>query len=279
MKYKMLAIDLDGTLLNEEKKLTVENINTLKKIHNKGVEIVIATGRRYWSAKSLTKDLNINLVIMANNGNIVRKVYNDEVLVTKYLNESDFYTLIKRGRERGMHPILHVDHYEQDYDIIIEFDVNNEKYSSYMAKNLDRYKKIDDFLSYKDSKVLAVCYLGDIKNLEEFESFIKNSYPKKYSSHIMSKLTIAGGLLEIMNPMGSKWLSLKEYAFEKGIKPKEIIAIGDDNNDIEMLKNAGLGISMKNASKKVKEVADIITEQTNNESGVSKVLNKVFKGK
>lgn len=277
MKYKMIAIDLDGTLLNDNKKIRKENIDLIRKINDNGIEIVIATGRRYWSAKNLTKEIGIDIVIMANNGNIVRKVSDDRLLITKYLKLDDFYTLVEQGRKKGLYPIVHVNHYHEGYDMMIEMDIEDIKYSSYMNKNQDRYKQIEDFLNYKDGKVLAVCFSGDIDKLEKFEKMIKGLYPSKYNSHIMSKLTIVGGLLEIMHPLGSKWLSIKEYAFDKGIYPKEIIAIGDDNNDIEMIKEAGLGIGMKNGSPKVKEAADVITDKTNNEAGVAHILREVLK--
>lgn len=277
MNYRLIAIDLDGTLLNDEKQIPNNNVNILRNINNIGVEIVIATGRKYRSAKELIKALELNLVVMANNGNIARNTTNDKVLVTKYLNPADFYTLVKEGRKEGLHPIVHVDHYNEGYDIIIELDAEELKYSPYMSKNLDNYKSVDDFLNYKDAKVLAVCYVGNTEKLEKFQQIIRNECPNKYSSHIMSKLTIAGGLLEVMNPLGSKWLSLREYALEKGIRPEEIIAIGDDNNDIEMIKKAGLGIGMKNGSHGAKEAADIITDKSNNEGGVGEILKKVFK--
>ncbi len=276
MDYKLVALDLDGTLLTDDKKISKENIDVLKRINDLGVEIVIATGRRYWSAKQLTTELGFDFVVMANNGNIARKISDEKLLLTKYLDTRDFYTLIKEGRKRGLYPIIHVDHYADGYDIIIEYEIHSSKYGSYMSKNLDRYKKMDNSLNYKEGKVLAVCYVGDLTDLKEFEKFIKTTYPKRYSSHIMSKLVISGGLLEIMNPLGSKWISLKEYASGKDIKTEEIIAIGDDNNDIDMIKNSGLGIAMKNGSQKAKETADLVTKKSNNEAGVGHVLQELL---
>lgn len=276
MDYKMVAIDLDGTLLNDNKELLDINIEVLREINSLGVEVVIATGRRYSSAKDLVKPLNIDLVIIANNGNIIRNSWDDKILITKYLNRDDFYSLVKEGKKRGLYPITHVDHFEEGYDMMIELDLEDEKYSPYIESNLTGYKKIENFLEYDKDKVLAVCYTGDSNKLKKFENYISKTYPKKYNSHIMSKLTVAGGLLEVMNPMGSKWLSLRDYAKEKGIMPEEIIAIGDDNNDIEMIKGVGLGIAMKNASDNLKEICDIVTDLSNNEGGVGYILKKIY---
>lgn len=76
-------MDLDGTLLNDEKQIPEENLKLIDKLIDKGYEVVIATGRRYWSAKQLTKEIDKPLVILANNGNVVRETINDEIIIKK----------------------------------------------------------------------------------------------------------------------------------------------------------------------------------------------------
>ncbi|RKD31566.1 HAD family hydrolase [Thermohalobacter berrensis] len=276
MKYKLLAIDLDGTLLTTNKKLPKENIKVLRLLYKKGIEIVIATGRRYWSAKEFVKKLDIDLVVMANNGNIARRIQDDKVLISKYLDRNDFITLVKESNRLGLNPIMYVDHYEEGYDLIIELDDEKKKYSPYISKNIFRHKEIDDILKYDGNKTLAVCYEGDYETLEYFQNKLKKEYPSKFNTHIMNNNSKIGPLLEVMNPLGSKWLSLKKYAEDKGIAANQIVAIGDDNNDIEMIEKAGLGIGMKNSTQEVKAVADIITKKTNDEAGVAYILKDIF---
>lgn len=276
MNYKMIAIDLDGTLLTDEKKISNLNKLIIKKAMSAGYEVVIATGRRYSTAKKFVEDIDDDLVILANNGNVVRNIKDDKVLLKKYLDKKDFHILIEEGKKIGLYPIIHVDYFDEGFDIIVEFDVDDTKYSNYLSSNIDGYKKVEDFLRVEDPRVLTVVYVGDKDMLESFHQNIIHRYPDKYSSHVMENLTAAGALLEVMNPLGSKWLSLLEYSKEKGISKEQIIAIGDDNNDIEMIEKAGLGIAMKNGSEKVKKVADIITEVDNNENGVASVLKKVL---
>ncbi|EOD01592.1 Cof-type HAD-IIB family hydrolase [Caldisalinibacter kiritimatiensis] len=275
MNYKLIAIDLDGTLLNDDKKITQDNIEILRELNKRGIEIVIATGRRYWSAKQLTKVLGLDLVIIANNGNIIRDITDDKLMVTKYLDEDAFRKLIEIGKSRGFHPIIHVDHYDEGYDIVTEFKKEDDRYCSYLSKIEDRYRVISDLSKYENPKAVVTCYVGEYDELEQFQKEVLAKSPYNYNTHIMRKTKI-GSILEFMNPLGSKWLSLKEYAESKGISPDRIIAIGDDNNDIEMIQNAGLGIGMKNGTKEVKKAADIITEKTNNESGVAHILKKIF---
>lgn len=277
MKYRMVAIDLDGTLLNDEKVIPNENKKIINQLIDNEVEIAIATGRGYWSAKNFTKNLGRDLTIIGNNGTIVRTMNDDNVLIKKYLDKNDFFTLLAEGRKRGLYPVLHVDHYEEGYDLIFELDKDDIKYSSYLSRISDRYVQIDDLFNYTEPKVLSIVYIGEIEMLKEFQATLSTLYSEKYNTHILDKLIKVGPILEIMNPLGSKWLTLSEYAKEKGIKNDEIVTIGDDNNDIEMLHNAGLGVGMKNCSEKVKQVADVITKKTNNEAGVAHALKEIFK--
>ena len=273
--YKLIAIDLDGTLLNDDKEISLENIKIIQELIENGYEVVIATGRRYWSAKDLTKVINRDITILANNGNVVRNSSNDEVLNAKYIELKDFRTIVKEGKERNLYPIIHVDGYEEGYDIIVELESENENYFNFL-KGETRIKQINNYMEIIDQNILAVVYAGFKSQLNSFHIDINKKYPNIYNTHIMENITVAEALLEIMNPLGTKWHSLSEYATSKGIKPKEIITIGDDNNDIGMIKNAGLGIGMKNASLSVKSASDIITKKDNNESGVAFELKRVL---
>ncbi|WP_427340143.1 HAD family hydrolase [Caloranaerobacter sp. DY30410] len=277
MNYKLLAIDLDGTLLTDDKRILEENKEVLTTLSKKGLEIIIATGRRYWSAKNFAKELGIELTILANNGNIIRRISDDKVLVANYLEREDFNRIVKKGREMGLYPILHVDHYEEGYDLLIEEDEEGIKYSNYVKKNIIRHKKLKNILDYEESKILVICYENSYETLRKFEEKIHKEYPQKFNTHILINGSDIGPILEIMSLKGSKWLSLKDYAKDKGIDESQIIAIGDDNNDVEMVEKAGLGIAMKNGTDKIKKVADIVTKKTNNEAGVSQILREIFR--
>lgn len=275
--YKLIAIDLDGTLLDNDKKIPVENLTVLRQLIDKGYKVVIATGRRYWEAKNFINIINRPIIILANNGNVVRNTKDDRMIITKYLNVDDFKTLIAESKKLGLYPIIHVDDYENGIDLLVEMDKAHRMYHNYISKSEERCKEVEDYLEMTEDKILAVVYAGDKKDMESFHLHINERYPNTYSSHIMENIRIAEAMLEIMNPLGTKWQTLSEYAKRKGILKSEIIAIGDDNNDAEMVKNAGCGIAMKNASKSVKRVADFITEKDNNEAGVAFELKKILK--
>jgi Cof subfamily protein (haloacid dehalogenase superfamily) len=275
--YKLIAIDLDGTLLDDHKRIPEDNLVVIRELIDRGYEIVIATGRRYWEAKELIKDIDRNIVILANNGNIVREYENDRLIIKKYLNMEDFRKLIRESKKRNLHPLIMVDDYENGIDIIVESGNATDFHKIYISRAKDRYKEVEDYLTMEDANILSVAFAGKKEDMKGLYEYINERYPNIYKAHLMENMNLVEALLEIMNPLGDKWLSLLEYAKEKGIDKTEIIAIGDDNNDIEMIKNSGCGIAMKNGSKYVKEVADIISEKDNNQSGVAHELRKLLK--
>lgn len=273
--FKLIAIDLDGTLLNDEKRIPAENIKFLNHIIHKGYKVVIATGRMYSSAKSLVKEINESLTILANNGNVARRTNNDELIFAKYVDREDSHNIINLGKQWDLHPIIHVNYFDEGIDLIIEekgFDVD----SPYFLDNKNRLR----ILSQDDMKgldnILAITYPGQMRELQYFYNELNNSYPDRFSHHILENISIAEGFYEIMSRSGNKWRSLVEYADSHSIKPNEIIAIGDDNNDIEMILNAGLGIAMKNGSDLVKEASDLVTRYDNNKAGLAYELSKIL---
>lgn len=274
--YKLIAMDLDGTLLNDEKTISKENLDTIHNLIQKGYELVVATGRNYFSARELTKDIMDDLIYISNNGNIIIDSKDDKTLYNTFLDFNDYKKILIEGDLRKLNPIVYVDYFSRGYDLIFQKDSLHGDYFNSLNKNKARYIEVDSILDYKIDRILALVYPGRKEALNEFYNHINTKYPTIYSSHVMENIVMSEALLEIMNPLGTKWNSLKEYARGKDIRPEEIIAIGDDNNDIDMIKNAGLGIGMINGSQILKSHADIITKKDNNNSGLAYELNRIL---
>lgn len=274
--YKLIAIDLDGTLLNSRKKISTENRDMVNRIISLGYQVVIATGRRYYSAKLLVNELDSHLVILANNGNIVRSSMDDVVLISKFLDRESYWDILDEAKKYNLRGIVHVDQYLEGIDMVVEQDDLHNDHMKYLTEKDKRYLILPEKELYLLDRVLAVVFPGDLKSVHKFSDAILQKYPKRYSSHVLENIYIAEAMYEAMNPGGSKWMTLIEYAGSIKIKPEEIIAIGDDNNDVDMILNAGLGIAMKNGSELAKEAADIVTEKDNDHSGLADVLGKVL---
>lgn len=274
MKYKMVVLDLDGTLLNDEKLISDKNAYILNELHKRGIHIVIATGRNYYMAKTLTEKIkSVEPVILANNGAVVRRYINDEFIESNYLDFSIFENIYALGLKYNLNPVIHVDEYYEGYDLIYECENYEEVYLGYIKKDYKR-AKLQKFKADKINNILSVCYFNDYQKLSQFKNDIEKM-PGEFN--IIHNQNISNwSLLELLNINGCKWCALKKYIDSIDVNENQVIAIGDDNNDIELIKNSGLGIAMKNATDKLKNAADYISRLSNDESGVYYELSEIF---
>ncbi len=275
MDCKMVVLDLDGTLLNDEKTISDKNAHILNELHKQGVHIVIATGRNYYMAKISIEGIKLTEpVILANNGAVVRRYVNDEFIESNYLDFSIFEKIYEQGLKHGLNPIIHVDEYHKGYDIIYECENYEEVYRGYIKKDYKRTKH-QKFKEEEIKNILSVCYFNEYQKLLEFKNEIEK-IPGEFNI-ILNQNLRNWSLLELLNINGCKWRALKKYIDSIGIDAAQVIAMGDDNNDIELIKNSGFGIAMKNATDKLKNAADSISRFSNDESGVYYELSEIFK--
>ncbi len=276
MNYKMVVLDLDGTLLNDEKIISKKNIYMLHELYNKGIEIVIATGRNYYMAKQLIADINVfSPVILANNGAIIRRSHNDELLESNYLDPLSFEVIYNEGLKYGLNPVIHVDEYRNGYDLIYEQENYEEVYGGYIKKGYERARQ-RKFEQMNMKNILSVCYFEEYDRLCQFGYEMEDRNNGRFHT-ICNRNVSSRALLEFLHKDGCKWIALKKYMGTINISPKEIIAIGDDNNDLELIFNAGIGIAMKNGTDECRSKAKYISEYDNNNSGVYYELSKIFK--
>lgn len=273
--YKLVAIDLDGTLLNDRSEISEKDIDTIERLKENGYKVLFASGRRYYSVKKVLSSIKGEKTIIANNGNIIRRTKNDQTVYSNYLSYSHVKPAISDGKKMGLHPVIHIDGFKKNIDMVIELDKDAEEYHAYLDGK-SRIKKLDRFSLMPKMKILSVVYLGNRQELKKFADYINETYENAYKTYLMINVESADALLEICSFDVSKWTSILRYAKNYDIKSEDIVVIGDDNNDVEMIKNAGLGIAMKNGTEEVRKVADVITEKDNNQSGLSHVLGKYF---
>ena len=170
--YKLIAIDLDGTLLDDSKKIPDLNIEVLNKLIDKGYEVVIATGRRYFSAKSFLKEINSHLIILANNGNIVRNSEDDKVILSKFMDKNSYLDLLNEANNLGLRGIVHVDLFNDGIDMVIELDEKHKSHKKYIFEEDNRYLLLPKLEIEKQDRVLAVVYPGDADIIYEFSNII-----------------------------------------------------------------------------------------------------------
>jgi len=156
MNYKMIAIDLDGTLLDDDKRVDKENIEVLNTLRDMGMEIVIATGRRDWSAKNFAKELKFPATLLVNNGYSAWSMDGDRRIFSRYIDQDKFYELAELGSEYGVYPIIHVDHFEEGHDFLLHHHPSSGYYKNYVMDDEERYMVCPDLREYKNPRALAI---------------------------------------------------------------------------------------------------------------------------
>src|SRR6056297_4243027 len=181
MKYKLVVLDLDGTLLKDNKNISIQTVKYISLLKKRGVDVVIATGRSYYHGKKLIAPLKQDMIVLSNNGSIARHTSDDKVIFANYLEKNKALNIIKEAKSKDFAPIIHVDKFNKGYDIIIEEEYHSLNYNGYVSNKDGRYKTVR-FDKDNLSKILAVCFTGDFFELETFRNEINKKYPESYNS-------------------------------------------------------------------------------------------------
>ena len=266
---KLVAIDMDGTLLNSKKELLEETKQYFKDFHKKETEtlLVLCTGRPETGIRPYLKDLGYleeNHYIISQNGANIYESRTGKRVMDAFLDSAAIQKWIELGKKHGISVMgAGVDYYycfDQEPTEWMEFDV---KLVSGKLKRIPTKESLNtDF--YK------ILLMGDEEQLNEFETFIPQEWRDEFYVVRSQKY-----LVEVLTKGVNKAFGLEKLAKELNIQPSEIAAIGDAANDIEMLEYAGLAIAMGNGSEEVKAISDIITD-TNENNGVIKAINKLI---
>jgi hydroxymethylpyrimidine pyrophosphatase-like HAD family hydrolase len=143
----------------------------------------------------------------------------------------------------------------------------------YLADQLAHCRIVDDIASPLEHGVLMLSIMADGTNLQALRPVVEQTMGTRGRVHLLVNKNYQGYILEILHAKVSKWQALQQLAAQQGITPEEIMAVGDDHNDLDMIRHAGLGIAMGNAVDTVKAAADAITG-SNAEDGLVQALER-----
>ena len=283
---KLIASDMDGTLLNHNHKIPKENVELINYAKNQGIEFVVATGRAYYEALPALNEENINCDVISFNGGIVYDKNSNIISITPMLPKDLYYTI----------EIL------KSFDISYQLYTKNTIYTKSIETDINAYIDLIrsngydpdvEHLRAEAQQKLDVGYITEVENIELYLNEKENPPIKIIAiSNDISKLENAAKLLsenksisvtssganniEIMHKNATKGEALKEIAKIYGINLENAVAIGDNLNDQAMLDIVGYSVAMKNGNTILKEQAKYVTEKTNSEGGVADTIFKLI---
>ena len=283
---KLIASDMDGTLLNHNHKIPKENVELINYAKNQGIEFIVATGRAYYEALPALNEENINCDVISFNGGIVYDKNGNIISITPMLPKDLYYTI----------EIL------KSFDISYQLYTKNTIYTTSIETDINAYIDLIrsngyepdvEHLRAEAQQKLEVGYITEVENIELYLNEKENPPIKIIAiSNDISKLENAAKLLsentsisvtssganniEIMHKNATKGTALKEIAKIYGINLENAVAIGDNLNDQAMLDIVGYSVAMKNGNIKLIEQAKYVTEKTNSEGGVADTIFKLI---
>lgn len=259
--YKLVAIDLDDTLLDDDRRISPATARALEQAVNRGIAVTLATGRMFASAVKVAEQLGLNVPLITYQGSLVKNAQTGEVLYERHVPAEAVEQISGICRETGLHLQAYVD----DRLYVRE---DNDKVRSYSENSGIPYHVEPDFgqilqkpqtkLLIVDDPVVLDGWLVRFRELFGESVQVTKSKPK---------------FLEFTHPEGTKGHALRFLAGYFGCSMEETLAIGDSWNDRDMIEAAGLGIAMGNAVPELKALADYIAP-SNREEGVRHAIER-----
>lgn len=259
---KLIAIDLDGSLLSDDKKLPTDFWEVADELFKRGIALTIASGRPFHNIASVFERIKDRLYFACDNGSYL--VYGSEELLVSQLEPDAIRQFIEISRSIGnVYPVLCSRH-------IAYLEDAEEAFTKQALKYYQEFKMVDDLTKVNDTIVkISLCDLAGSET---------NSYPYYKQFETEFKVAVAGEIwLDITNINGSKGNAIQEIQRRLHITPEETLVFGDYLNDLDMIQNAGYSYAMKNAHPRILEAARYVTQLDNNNGGVTHTIKALLK--
>ena len=287
--YKLVAIDLDGTLLNSYGEVSEKNKEAIQKAKNKGAEIVIASGRPISSARSYAYEVGADNYIICGNGSVLYDMKKNEILYENYLNKEKVLEIIELCEKNSIYYNIYTESSviakSLNYNVAF-YNYENTKKSSDKKTEINIVEDVYDYVKKlntnkflkmticDESKIVFSSILRKLKNISNIDVLEVSHMSQKKIKAGTKEISVGYYYTEVSSKNVDKWYAIEEIMKLENIEQEEVMSFGDNNNDILMIKNAGLGIAMGHSNEQVKKVANFITK-TNDEDGVAKALENI----
>jgi len=260
-KYKLVAMDVDGTLLNEKLEISPRTMEAIRKAKEQGIQVTLSTGRMYQSSLPFAQKMGLAIPLINYNGALIKhsvtgETYYHEPVPLPYAQE-----IIKMVDRMG----LQVNVYLNDNLYVEKINERVEIYTNIAKVKAHAVGSLREFLQSSPTKMLVIGQAEQLAVLaEEIRRTLGNAVGITKSKAFF---------LEIISPKVNKGQALKVLAEKLGIKREEVVAFGDNYNDVSMIEYAGLGVAMSNGPLEVQAKADLVA-LSNEEEGVADVIEK-----
>jgi Cof subfamily protein (haloacid dehalogenase superfamily) len=271
-RYRLLAIDIDGTLVNSQDELTAATREALVRAGKAGIQVVLATGRRYSRTLHLVEPLGIDVPLVTATGALVKHPRDHRTLYRAEFDPRVLRRMLDIVVACGFEPVLYGDTYTQGFDFYLTtLDTRNPELGEYLTNNAPCGRVLADLVAHPPPEVFAGFAMGTRDQMLDLERALHAELGDRISTHVLRSPKYGGFFCEMAPGGVTKWSAIRRLAEGWGIAVAEICAVGDDVNDITMIRAAGLGVAMGNALPQVKAAADRVAP-THDDDGLVEVV-------
>lgn len=269
MKYKLIATDMDGTLLNDSHELTEGNIGSIIGIQKKGVKFVLASGRPSYAMLEQARQLEMNKYggyVLAFNGGQLIDMSDGKVIFHEGLGKDDIERIFSVSEKLGIPMVLYADD-----TIYGNQDTEHVRFEAEQCKmKFIEFKELEEVYKKGITETTKCMLIGDPEEVKKAEDYMKGKYGDEYFIAISKPI-----FLEIANRNVNKGKTLKKLGEIENIGTEEMIAVGDGGNDAPLLEAVGMPVAVENAVPEIKEIAEFET-CSNNDDALKAVIENFF---
>ena len=291
--HKLIAVDLDGTMLNSYGEVTENTKRILKEIMQKGNEVVITTGRTMDAIQNIAEEIGTKKYIIAGNGAIIYDTQKNENIYEKNISKNKALDIIKICEDNSITYSVYtnktiISRYLK-YNVLYYYKENmkktqNKKTSITLVDDVYEYVK-----NMKDENVIKIFICDETKSIfnaiikklrliDEIEVLDVGHMSRKIITDGTQEIALEYFYTEITAENVDKWYAIEKLMETLKIKKEDVIVVGDNINDKKMIEAAGIGIAMKGSSPEVTKVANYITEFDNDNDGAAIEIEKIVNG-
>lgn len=287
MAISLLALDLDGTLLNGRGQISDRNRAAIESARTAGVRVALVTGRRFRDARPIALELGLDVPVISHNGALTKHAETLQTVSVLPLPLAAAREALRVGRDAGADPLLSDDHEGLGTLVYDRLSGENTAVHKYVAwarrlhgdEGERSVLQVESLEAYLDHDPIHLAFSGSCARMDQLEETLH--------AELGSTVKILGTkypeqdftLIDIINPAASKGAGVAATAAELGVSPDEIMAVGDNYNDLEMLLFAGTGVVMANASLSLREIAGLHPTASNIEDGVALAIERFILNK
>ncbi len=275
LHIRLLAIDIDGTLLDPQFQISEANLAALRRAHEAGVEVVLVTGRRHLFAMPIAQALGFELWLISSNGAVTKSTAGEHFWTDK-LPAGTARALIARMDEFRGNAVLTFDREGRGALVLEQSDQLHASISRWMERNAAYIERVVPLENALTSDPIQMMYCGTLARMKQAEAQLAaasmaDQITVLKTEYVGRDLT----MLDILNHGCSKGHALERWARHRGIDRTQVMAIGDNYNDVEMLEFAGVPVIMGNACPELKQFGWTVTA-SNDQSGVAGAVEQVL---